>query len=252
MKLSQQMKAVIVPVLLLWSNQVSAFTAKRSSPLVSSSYVKDYNINNNNNNNNYSRSSSWLCAKKESTSNAVSSVEATRRNVLIQSIGFFVASMPTISNASAQQYPQENSDKEKINKGYDRLVYLLDDWEKLTTVCKRNDNPYIGCERTPEKVMEYLGYKSMEDPLFRADKTLIRLQNIVPAKDTQAQNDYQDALDLFIEKADEGNGMAYISSWGESNPGGGKDRVAMFIERSRKDVIEAKDALAVVKRVLNF
>ena len=94
--------------------------------------------------------------------------------------------------------------------------------------------------------------KSMNDPLFRADKTLIRLQGLVPVNDKQAQSDYQDALDLFVEKAEEGNGMAFISSWGEANPGGGKDRVAMFIERSKKDVIEAKDALTTVKRILNI
>lgn len=238
----------VISLLLIWVNWASAFTTDKALPSFRplSSSSNDYNIKNSRPN----FSSSWLCAKEARNE----LVEETRRNVLIQSVGFFMAAttaLPKISNA-AQQYPQENSDKEKINKGYDRLVYLLDNWESLTTVCKRNDNPYIGCERTPEKVMEYLGYKSMEDPLFRADKTLIRLQNLVPAKDNQAQSDYQDALDIFIEKAEEGNGMAYISSWGEANPGGGKDRVAMFIERSKKDVIEAKDALATVKRVLKF
>ena len=94
--------------------------------------------------------------------------------------------------------------------------------------------------------------KSMNDPLFRADKTLIRLQGLVPANDKQAQSEYQDALDLFVEKAEEGNGMAFISSWGEANPGGGKDRVALFIERSKKDVIDAKDALTTVKRILKI
>lgn len=128
----------------------------------------------------------------------------------------------------------ETVDKEKVVKGYKRLTYLLDNWEKETTVCKRVDNPYIGCERTPEKVMQYLGFKSMEDPLFRADKTLIRLQDLVPASDAKAQADFQDAIDVFQEKSEEGNGMAFISSWGEANPGGGKDRVELFIERSKK------------------
>ena len=36
------------------------------------------------------------------------------------------------------------------------------------------------CDRSPEKVMEYLGYKSMNDPLFEADKTIKRLQRLVP------------------------------------------------------------------------
>lgn len=140
------------------------------------------------------------------------------------------------------------ADKAKIVKGYKRLTYLLDNWEKETTKCNRNDNPYIGCERTPEKVMEYLGYKSMEDPLFRADKTLMRLQTAYAQDDP----DFQDAVDVFMEKAEEGNGMAFISSWGEANPGGGKDRVELFIERSKKDVIESKQSLETVIRILNL
>mmetsp|Transcript_7993 Transcript_7993/g.10213 ORF Transcript_7993/g.10213 Transcript_7993/m.10213 type:complete len:213 (-) Transcript_7993:119-757(-) len=141
-------------------------------------------------------------------------------------------------------------DKAKIVAGYKRLNYLLDNWEKETTQCKTgNDNPYLGCDRTPEKVMEYLGFKSMEDPLFRADKTLIRLQSLVPAKDADV---YQDAVDTWLEKAEEGNGLAFISSWGEANPGGGKDRVALFIERSRKDVVESRDVLKTVIQVLDL
>jgi len=97
--------------------------------------------------------------------------------------------------------------------------------------------------------MEYLGFKSMEDPLFRADKTLIRLQSLVPAKDADV---YQDAVDTWLEKAEEGNGLAFISSWGEANPGGGKDRVALFIERSRKDVVESRDVLKTVIQVLDL
>ena len=93
------------------------------------------------------------------------------------------------------------------------------------------------------------GYKSMNDPLFRADKTLIKLQRIVP-DEYDAQ--YQDALDTWMEKAEEGSGMAFVSSWGEANPGGGKDRVELFIERSRKDVVEAKDSLGTVIKILGL
>ena len=46
--------------------------------------------------------------------------------------------------------------------------------------------------------------------------------------------------------------MAYISSWGESNPGGGKDRVEMFIERSKTDVTQCRDSLGTVIRVLGL
>jgi hypothetical protein len=57
---------------------------------------------------------------------------------------------------------------------------------------------------------------------------------------------------FFTEKSEEGSGMAYISSWGESNPGGGKDRVEMFIERSKTDVTQCRDSLGTVIRVLGL
>mmetsp|Transcript_1660 Transcript_1660/g.2445 ORF Transcript_1660/g.2445 Transcript_1660/m.2445 type:complete len:243 (-) Transcript_1660:145-873(-) len=182
----------------------------------------------------------------------------TRRSALAQSITtasmlIGVTASPNIASAAKSKKgpPKNLNDEEKIVEGYKRLDYLLTNWEKETTVCNRNDNPYIGCERTPEIVMEYLGYKSMEDPLFRADKTLIRLQSRVP-NNPDDEADYQEALDLFVEKAESANGMAFISSWGEANPGGGKDRVAMFIERAKTDVIQTRDSLKTVIRILNL
>lgn len=63
---------------------------------------------------------------------------------------------------------------------------------------------------------------------------------------------FVDALEKVAEKADEGSGLAYVSSWGESNPGGGKDRIELFIERSKKDVIEVRDSLASVMKILDL
>lgn len=57
--------------------------------------------------------------------------------------------------------------------------------------------------------MDYLGFKSINDPLFKANKTMMRLQNLVPSGD---ENEYIEAMEKFNEKADEGNGMAYVSS----------------------------------------
>jgi len=153
------------------------------------------------------------------------------------------------SAAYAASNSQEKTDKENLVKGYKRLTYLLDNWEKETTICGRTDNPYIGCERTPEKVMEYLGYKSMNDPLFRADKTLLRLQSTVPG---DLEIDYMEAMDKFVESAEAGSGTAFVSSWGEANPGGGKDRIEMFIERSKRNVISSRDSLKDIMRILNL
>lgn len=46
--------------------------------------------------------------------------------------------------------------------------------------------------------------------------------------------------------------MAFVSSWGEANPGGGKDRVDLFLARSKTNVIVARDSLETVMRILDL
>jgi hypothetical protein len=136
-----------------------------------------------------------------------------------------------------------------------------------TTNCKTsNDNPYKGnCDRTPVKVMDVLGYKSTTSPLFNMEKTLIKVStggelDRVLAKrygnDAEKiraeENRFQVAADSYLQSADEGSGLAYISSWGEANPGGGKDRVELFIERARNDVLTAQKNLGVMVDVLDL
>jgi hypothetical protein len=80
-----------------------------------------------------------------------------RRSALIKSASLFGTVAAALTCQSEQVWAATAStqaDKDKIVKGYNRLTYLLDNWEKETTICGRTDNPYIGCERTPEKVME--------------------------------------------------------------------------------------------------
>ena len=57
-------------------------------------------------------------------------------------------------------------------------------------------------------------------------------------------------MEKWAEAAEEANGMAYVSSWGEANPGGGKDRVQYFIERAKKNVVDARDSLDTALRLL--
>ena len=77
----------------------------------------------------------------------------------------------------------------------------------------------------------------------------MRLQAIVPP---ELDDEYQTAMEKAIEAGDEGSGLAYVSSWGEANPGGGKDRVEYFIERSKRDVIAVHDSLSTVVRILDL
>lgn len=97
--------------------------------------------------------------------------------------------------------------------------------------------------------MEYLGFKSIDDPLFKADATMMRLKDIVPS---DREVEFYEAVDAFSQNAEEANSMAFVSSWGEANPGGGKDRVRLFIERSKNNVIVSRDSLKTVMDMLDL
>lgn len=185
-----------------------------------------------------------------SQSKVPSATEISRRDILA-GVGAAVVATSLFGSQPAFALSQEEIDKANIVKGYKRLVYLLDNWEKETTVCKIGQTTTFGdeCERTPLKVMDYLGYKSTNDPLFKVEKTLKRLGALVPA---ERDVDYLDAVENLLQNAEEASGMAYVSSWGEANPGGGKDRVELFIERAKKNVIVSKESLATVIEILGL
>ena len=89
----------------------------------------------------------------------------------------------------------------------------------------------------------------MNDPLFKVEKTLQRLEALVPE---DRETEYLDTVEKLGAAVDEGSGMAYVSSWGEANPGGGKDRVQLFIERAKKNVIDSRDSLKTVVDILGI
>ena len=80
-----------------------------------------------------------------------------------------------------------------------------------------------------------------KDPLFQIEKVFdkVKYMDIDP-----------DQIENFFEAAEEwnsavnmSNSMAFISQFGEYNPGGGKDEVLKYLEEARKQVITAKGAL---------
>lgn len=118
--------------------------------------------------------------------------------------------------ASAKSGVPSESELANLAKGYSRLQYLLGNWEALTTVCIKGcvgEPEQCGCIRDPVIVQSYMGFKSMNDPLFKADQLMIRAQPLVPAdKDL---DEYTNAIDRWTLKCDAANIMAYTSSWGE-------------------------------------
>lgn len=141
----------------------------------------------------------------------------------------------------------------RLASGYARLQYLVDHWEAETTVCIKGCKASEGiagtscCIRDPVIIQSYLGMKSMKDPLFKADDLMLRAEALV--KDDKV-DEYIAAVDRWVEKVDESNVMAFTSSWGAANPGGGRDNVERYLERSRKNVRETTDILKKVLAIL--
>eukprot|EP00584_Thalassiosira_punctigera_P005639 CAMPEP_0172529362 /NCGR_PEP_ID=MMETSP1067-20121228/3460_1 /TAXON_ID=265564 ORGANISM="Thalassiosira punctigera, Strain Tpunct2005C2" /NCGR_SAMPLE_ID=MMETSP1067 /ASSEMBLY_ACC=CAM_ASM_000444 /LENGTH=232 /DNA_ID=CAMNT_0013313401 /DNA_START=20 /DNA_END=714 /DNA_ORIENTATION=+ len=142
--------------------------------------------------------------------------------------------LPALADASAD-------DADRMLKGYARLSYLLDHWDELTETCDgTKKDPFTGkatCVKSPLVVSEYMGFKSTSDPLFRAEKAMRRLEARVPSS---KEADYLDLVEAWVQTSEEAQGMAYTSSWaGPENPNGGDDKIAEFLERSKKQVTDA-------------
>lgn len=143
--------------------------------------------------------------------------------------------------ASVSKAPTKE-ELQKIKDGYEGICYLLDNFEKETTICRENGGE---CKRDAEPVRRYLGLRSTIDPLFQIEKVFAKVKymdDIDP-----------DMLESFFEATEEwntavnmSNSMAFISQFGEYNPGGGKDEVLKYLEESKKQVILAKKSLKTI------
>mmetsp|Transcript_9354 Transcript_9354/g.25744 ORF Transcript_9354/g.25744 Transcript_9354/m.25744 type:complete len:247 (-) Transcript_9354:884-1624(-) len=167
----------------------------------------------------------------------------------------FTSSQPAL--AAGIPTPQEI---EKLRRGHARVQYLLEHWNEETQVCGkiimsdverkqviRTDGAGSGgCEKTPLNVQNFLGYKSTEDPLYRADKLMVRAAPLVNPDDFE---NYLDVVEKYKDKADNSAMMAYTSSWGEANPNGGKDVIDEYLERTKTDV---EDSERYLRQILGY
>ena len=84
----------------------------------------------------------------------------------------------------------------------------------------------------------------MNDPLFKAGDLMLRASSLIES-DAEFER-YNAAMELWNRKAEAGNVMAYVSSWGEANPGGGQDEIARYLEKSRKEVVDSANLLKTI------
>uniref|UniRef100_A0A7S4I8R6 PS II complex 12 kDa extrinsic protein n=1 Tax=Odontella aurita TaxID=265563 RepID=A0A7S4I8R6_9STRA len=97
-------------------------------------------------------------------------------------------SSPSASYAAAT--PPTSDELKRIKTGHDGILYLLDNWDKETTVCRENGGE---CKRDADAVRKYLGLRSTTDPLFQIEKVFnkVKYMDLDP-----------DKLDDFFEAAE--------------------------------------------------
>ena len=81
-------------------------------------------------------SSAWVAPNNAPLRSAGSGVAQDRRDFLAKLVVGTAAAPLLVSSPALAAPAQEQKDKENIVKGYNRLQYLLDNWEKETTICK--------------------------------------------------------------------------------------------------------------------
>jgi hypothetical protein len=157
------------------------------------------------------------------------------------------ANIPQVASASPSSGPTPD-ELRRIQEGYRSITYLLDHFEQETTVCRENGGE---CKRNADAVRRALGLRSTKDPLFQIEKVFAKVKDM---------DDIDlDKLEVFFQATEDwntavnmSNSMAFISQFGEFNPGGGKDEVEKYLEESRKQVVLAQKALEDILNALGL
>ena len=135
---------------------------------------------------------------------------------------------------------QDPKDFARVGKGLKEVQFLLDNWSKETT------NPTSG-EMDPDRVRLYLGLRTTSSPLFQFEKLLKAAVNEIP---DDRFEDWIAASEGYSSAVAKVNELAFTSSFGEYNPGGGKDQVAKYLELARGEVINCRDALKTIDELI--
>ena len=217
------------------------------------------------------------------TRNAQSSVSmavprASRREAL--SIGaaaaaFVVASPPRAAFASL-----DPNDMSRFKKALEGVNYLLDNWEQETTECTKQAGGTNECTDQPDKVRYYVGLRTTDHPLFQLDKLYAKAQTKLP--DDADFEEWIEATEGLASQIAKINELAYTcaapgrallpiplttraletdarktparnrSSFGEYNPGGGKEQVRKYLLLCQEQVVKSKASLETIIKILKL
>lgn len=165
------------------------------------------------------------------------------------SVSFGAATILGNTNpAFAASSPPSQAELARIKKGYDGIEYLLANWEKETTVCRENGGE---CKRDAEPVRRYMGLRSTTDPLFQIEKVFgkVKYMDDIDIDDLEP---FFSATEEWNTAVNMSNSMAFISQFGEYNPGGGKEEVKKYLDESQKQVIIAQKSLKTIIDILKL
>ena len=170
----------------------------------------------------------------------------SRRDAMSTAFGI-TALVSQAQVASAGSDPPTEKELDRIRLGYKKIQYLLDNFEQETTVCRENGGE---CKRDAEPVRKVLGLRSTTDPLLQIEKVFAKVKNMDLDSDKleqffEASEDWNSAMNMS-------NSMAFISQFGEYNPGGGKDEVLKYLNESKKQVEIASQALKTIMESLDI
>ena len=125
---------------------------------------------------------------------------------------------------------------------YEGIVYLLNNFEQETTVCRENGGE---CKRDADAVRKYLGLRSTTDNLFQIEKVFAKVK-YMDSLDPDNLEAFFEATEDYNTAMNMSNSMAFISQFGEYNPGGGKDEVLKYLNEAQKQVVLAEKALRTI------
>lgn len=139
------------------------------------------------------------------------------------------------------------NDMSRFTKALEGVNFLLDNWDKETQDCTSGNGV---CVDSPDKVRYYFGLRTTDHPLFQLDKLFNKAQGKLPDDvDFEAWIEATEGLASQIAKINE---LAYTSSFGEYNPGGGKEQVRKYLLLCKEQVEASKGSLETIVKLLKL
>jgi len=184
-------------------------------------------------------------ARARSCLRTTTPVAIVRREALgaAAAFGLGFAACPQAASASL-----DPNDMTRFKTALDGVNFLLKNWDTETVECTTSGNGI--CTDSPDKVRYYFGLRTTDHPLFQLDKLYAKAQNKLPDDaDFEAWIEATEGLASQIAKINE---LAYTSSFGEYNPGGGKEQVRKYLLLCKEQVELSKKSLETIVTLLKI